>query len=139
MAKQPSELSWRTLGVGALLGVVFAGTGMYAGTKIAFASNRDGNYEVYVMNADGSGQTRLTSNTATDLEPTWSPDGTKIVFESFRDGNYEIYVMDADGTDQVRRTNEAAPDRHVAPFFSPAASEPQLCNDYRRLAAPPSR
>jgi TolB protein len=42
------------------------------GTKIAFASAKDGNIEIYVMNAaDGSGQTRLTNNTAADAEPDW--------------------------------------------------------------------
>jgi Tol biopolymer transport system component len=39
--------------------------------KIAFVSRRDGNFEVYVMNADGSGQTNLTNNAADDREPAW--------------------------------------------------------------------
>ncbi len=43
---------------------------------IAFSSTRDGNVEVYRMNADGSSQTRLTTNNALDGEPAWSPDGT---------------------------------------------------------------
>jgi hypothetical protein len=50
--------------------------------KIAFVSNRDGNYEIYVMNADGSNQQRLTSSIYSDLNPTLSPDGTKIVFST---------------------------------------------------------
>ena len=57
------------------------------GTKIAFTSNRDGNYEIYTMNADGTGQTSLTNNAAYDFDPAWSPDGTKIAFTSDRDGN----------------------------------------------------
>lgn len=57
-----------------------------ANGKIAFSSSRDGNYEVYAMNADGSGQTRLTSNTGVDAQPAWSPNGTKIAFYSNRDG-----------------------------------------------------
>src|SRR5687767_4151276 len=62
-----------------------------ANGKIAFSSFRDGNQEIYVMNPDGSGQTRLTDNPADDGAPAWSPDGTKIAFTSNRDGNYEIY------------------------------------------------
>ena len=54
--------------------------------KIAFTSHRDGNYEIYVMNADGSDQTRLTTSPANDVDPAFSPDGTKVAFESDRDG-----------------------------------------------------
>jgi Tol biopolymer transport system component len=43
------------------------------GSKIAFVANRDGNFEIYVMDADGSNQTRLTNNPATDWMPSWSP------------------------------------------------------------------
>ena len=50
------------------------------GAQIAFASNRDGNYEIYKMNADGSAQTRLTNNAATDSVPAWTSDG-RIVFD----------------------------------------------------------
>ena len=50
------------------------------------------------MNADGTSQTRLTDNSATDANPKISADGRKIVFNSNRDGNQEIYVMNADGT-----------------------------------------
>jgi Tol biopolymer transport system component len=50
------------------------------GTKIAFTSDRDGNWEIYVMNAqDGSNQTNLTIDPATDEFPSWSPDGTKYL------------------------------------------------------------
>ena len=80
------------------------------GTKIAFHSNRDGNMEIYVINADGSGFTRLTNNEADDMFPTWSPDGEEIVFHSDRDGNYEIYMMNADGTNLGNLTNNPAND-----------------------------
>ena len=63
------------------------------GTKIVFYTWRDGNHEIYVMNADGSNLTNLTNNAAHDIHPSWSPDGTKIAFVTIRDGNYEIYVM----------------------------------------------
>src|SRR3972149_244325 len=68
--------------------------------KIAFVSQRDGNEEIYTMNADGSNVQRLTFDVVgspkSDLSPAWSPDGTRIAFVSNRDGgNYEIYVMNA--------------------------------------------
>lgn len=85
--------------------------------KIAFVSTRDGNDEIYVMNPDGSVQTRLTNNPATDKDPTWSPDGAKIAFRSNRDGNDEIYTMDADGGNQTRLTNDPATDGQ--PAWSP--------------------
>ena len=85
--------------------------------RIAFSSSRDGNSEIYVMNADGATQTRLTNNSAEDYEPTFSPDGSKIAFWSGRDGNYEIYVMNADGTNQVNLTND--PGNDTVPCWSP--------------------
>ena len=84
---------------------------------IAFSSNRDGNWEIYVMNADGTGQTRLTNNPADDSDPSWSPDGRRIVFTSTRDGNHKIYVMNADGTDQTRLISNPADD--FTPMWSP--------------------
>jgi Tol biopolymer transport system component len=88
-----------------------------ANGKIAFVSNRDGNNEIYVMDADGSNQTRLTNNPADDSSPAWSPDGARIVFTSNRDGNLEIYAMNADGSNQTRLTNNSADD--VSPDWSP--------------------
>ncbi len=85
--------------------------------RIAFLSERDGNGEIYVMNADGSGLTRLTNNPASDLSPDWSPDSKRIAFTSTRDGNFEIYVMNADGSAQTPLTNNVADD--FAPAWSP--------------------
>ena len=66
------------------------------GSKIAYAQfNTDD--EIYVMNINGSNQTRLTSDPAQDQFPAFSPDGTKIVFGSNRMGGYEIWIMDVDG------------------------------------------
>jgi hypothetical protein len=76
--------------------------------KIAFVKNIGGvNYDIYVMNSNGSEQTRLTDNPANDFYPDWSPDGTKIVFWSDRDGtnNGEVYVMNADGSEQTNISN----------------------------------
>ncbi|MGH9909918.1 MAG: DUF5050 domain-containing protein, partial [Nitrososphaerales archaeon] len=78
---------------------------------VAFDTFRDGNWEIYKMNSDGTSPTRLTNNAALDARPKWSPDGTKIVFSSNRDsGNYEIYKMNDDGTSQTRLTNNAGVD-----------------------------
>ena len=89
--------------------------------KIAFESNRDGNYEIYVMNSDGSNQVRLTNNPFFDSSPSWSPDNKKIAFASNRDGNYEIYVMNADGSNPTRLTNNPFGD--FGPSWSPDGSK----------------
>jgi Tol biopolymer transport system component len=68
--------------------------------KIAFASSRDGNFEIYTMDSDGTNEARLTNSDATDLSPAWSPNGTKIAFVR-GDG---IHVMDADGKNIKRLT-----------------------------------
>jgi Tol biopolymer transport system component len=81
--------------------------------KIAFDTNRDGNEEIYVMNPDGTGQTRLTTDTVSDFGPAWSPDGTKIAFNK----GFDIFVMSADGSNQTRLTSAAA--MNIAPSWSP--------------------
>ena len=76
------------------------------GGRIVFQSNRDGNFEIYSMKADGTEVTRLTNNSATDRGPAWSHDGRKIAFVSDRDGTGDhIYVMNANGTHVVRHTS----------------------------------
>jgi len=85
--------------------------------RIAFSTERDGNWEIYAMNADGSGVTRLTNNSADDSSPSWSPDGRRIAFISDRDRNVEIYAMNADGSDVARLTNNSAYDHN--PSWSP--------------------
>ena len=96
-------------------------------SKIAFTSDRDGNYEIYVMNADGSNQTRMTNHYDVDLLPSWSPDGSKIAFTSYRDGNAEIYVMNADGSNQTRMTNNDTTD--LNPSWSPDGSKITFSSD----------
>jgi Tol biopolymer transport system component len=85
------------------------------GTRIAFASDRDGDFEIYTMNVDGTDLRRLTHNPASDTHPgSWSPDGQRIAFVSDRDGNPEIYVVNADGTGETRLTFDPATDSHPA-------------------------
>jgi len=62
------------------------------------------------MDADGTNVTKLTSNTAKDWVPSWSPDGSKLAFPSNRDVDAEIYEMNADGTNVVKLTSYTALD-----------------------------
>ena len=88
--------------------------------KIAFGSDRDGNFEIYTMETDGGAQFRLTEDPGEDYSPAWSPDGTRIAFVTTRDGNPEIYVMNMDGTGQTRLTNNSADD--IGPKWAPDGS-----------------
>src|SRR5437762_10505529 len=87
-----------------------APSGRPAAGQIAFTTDRDGNPEIYVMNADGAGLRNLTNNPTFDFELAWSPDGTKIAFSSGRDGDTEIYLMHADGTGLVNLTHNPGQD-----------------------------
>ena len=66
--------------------------------KIVFTSMRDGNFEIYTMNPDGSDQINLTQHRARDSAPVWSPTGGQILFQSDRGGIPDLYLMNADGT-----------------------------------------
>ena len=75
------------------------------GQKIVFDSDRAGNADVYVMNADGGSVRVLTSGPEGELMADWSPDGTKIVYAvALAIGPLELFVMNADGSEKRQIT-----------------------------------
>ena len=97
-------------------GLEYSSKLMY-GELIAFSSDRDGDWEIYVMSPDGSNVIKLTDNTAMDSTPALSPDGKKIAFGSDRDGDREIYVMNSDGSNLIKLTSNSIVD--LQPSWSP--------------------
>jgi Tol biopolymer transport system component len=97
--------------------------------KIAYESAVEGNFEIFVMNADGSGQTNV-SNDATaggnNRDPAWSPDGTKIAFSRASEGHMNVFVMNADGSGQINLTpgaNDGEGHTGIQPSWSPDGSK----------------
>lgn len=86
------------------------------GRRIAYMSNADGDYDIYVVDLEAGTRVRLTDAPGRDGTPVWSPDGSKIAFQSFRDGHSQIYVMDADGANPRNVTRSPRHDEH--PFWS---------------------
>ena len=106
-----------------LAGVVFLGlmplmVDVDAHAQIAFVSDRDGNDEIYVMDADGRNPRNLTKNRHEDGSPSWSPNSRRVAFDSKRDGNWEIYVMNANGGNPQHLTKSPLED------YSPAWLRP---------------
>ena len=93
--------------------------------KIAFASNRDGNYEIYIMHTNGTQQVNLTRHKSTDVQPAWSPTGEEILFVSNRDGRPDLYLMDTDGTN-VRKVFKN-PKLRTAPAWAPDGKQISYC------------
>src|SRR5206468_8952791 len=92
--------------------------------EIAFVRTvAPGDSEIYAMNADGSGVTRLTTSPGEDADPAWSPGGKKLAFTSDRGGNEDVYVMNADGTGVRQLTTSPGAD-----------SDPAWSPDGRRIA-----
>ncbi len=75
------------------------------GRLLAFVSDRERNYEIYIMDAESGETRRLTYDREVDIAPAWSPDGTQIAFTSARDGNFELYLINSDGTGTRRLTH----------------------------------
>jgi len=85
------------------------------GSKMVFQSNRDGDYELYVMNTDGTGLLRVTDHPGYDGIARWSPDGSRIAFHSqTAAGNLDIYLMNPDGTGRLRLTDDPGNDQNAS-------------------------
>jgi hypothetical protein len=95
--------------------------------QLAYVSNAEGYDAIYVVNSNGSGATRLSSERVVDGDPSWSPDGSKIAFRSGSPGNFDIYVMSAAGSDAGRLTN--APGNDYDPVWSPDGTRIAFVND----------
>ncbi|RYX85831.1 hypothetical protein EON83_03500 [bacterium] len=88
--------------------------------RIAWMSDRDGSFHIYVMNGDGTGQVRITQNTGVERSPSWSKDGTRLVFSYAANGLFassEIYSIKSDGTGLTRLTDNSREDN--SPAMSP--------------------
>jgi Tol biopolymer transport system component len=86
---------------------------------IAFTTDRDGNWEVYVANTDGTGEPqRITYNSfAVDLAPIWSPDGKRLIYNSIRKGNWDLFVFDVQAGEEMQLTD--GPSNDLTPVWSP--------------------
>ena len=97
------------------------------GGRLAFVSERDGNPEIYVINADGSDQRRLTQSPGFDGFPAWSPDGSSILWESNRGARRGIWTMRADGSSQRQVGADGGVDWF--PTWSPDGSRIAFCSN----------
>ncbi len=95
--------------------------------QLLFTTDRDGDREIYLAQADGSPPLRLTQADGDDTQPAWSPDGRKIAFSSGRNGNFDIYLMNADGSDLVQLTTGRGFDEW--PVWSPDGSKIAFVSD----------
>jgi tol-pal system beta propeller repeat protein TolB len=82
--------------------------------RIAYQSNASGDWNLHVMNADGTGVTGIVTTPGADITPSWSPDGSRIAFVSERFGQRDVFTCAADGTAIERLTSDAANDIHPA-------------------------
>lgn len=92
------------------------------GSRIAFASQRTGNWDIFVVSAQGGPAQQLTTNPSDDQAPAWSPDGTQIVFGDKRDDLSELYLINADGSNERRLTNHPEDFDGIPAWNSPKTS-----------------
>jgi len=104
------------------------------GSRIAFVSQRDGNAEIYVMNADGTGATRITNDPQADGHPAFTPDGQTVIFHSSRTaGKQQIWAVNVDGSGTVQLTKDSvsssptvAPDGQTIAYLSTRNKESHI-------------
>lgn len=87
------------------------------GETLLFASDRDGDYEIYSIRTDGEALERLTHDQAKDMSPAWSPDGTRFVFESDREGGNGLWIFDLSTRTTRRLVSDPSPE--LLPDWSP--------------------
>lgn len=97
------------------------------GTRLAYATARNGNVDIYVAGADGKGAVNISHSPAWDDYPAWSPDGKQIAFSSNRGGPYQIYIMNADGSNVRRVTSGNYWD--TTPAWSPDGARLAFASD----------
>ncbi|MGD2158062.1 MAG: hypothetical protein PVG32_14395 [Anaerolineales bacterium] len=122
MLQEIRRTLFKAFGIVFLFGILSAGLMLifihyFGPERMLFTSLRDGNYELFAMNLDGSAFCPLTAHVDDDYNASWSPDGLQIAFTSHRDGDYEIYRMNSDGTGLVRLTTTPGIDDN--PDWSP--------------------
>ena len=98
---------------------------------ILFTSDRTDNWDIYLIQADGSGLTQLTDFSGVDADPDWSRDGSSIAFRSRRDGSSDIFIMDPEGADPINLINdpEMSLDDEFAPRWNPDGKTLSLYTD----------
>ena len=95
--------------------------------RIAFQSDQSGSLDIYVMNADGTQISRLTTSSGVDVFPSWSPDGKRLAFTSDMDGSPDIFIMNTDGTNLIKVVDD--PSNDVLPAWSPDGKQLAFVSD----------
>jgi Tol biopolymer transport system component len=104
------------------------------GSRLAFTSSRDGDFELYAAAREGGPKVQITSNRVPDVEPAWSPDGRSLAFTRRANGNWDIYVKDLVGGGVTRMTTSRrvegfpswSPDGSTIAFWGKGASDAEL-------------
>ncbi len=96
---------------------ISASTHQTGNRGILFVATHESNTDIYLIQEDGSGRKRLTTDPAEDSWPIWSPDGEKVLFQTRRSGNWDIFMMNPDGTGIQQVTQDASDEEY--PYWSP--------------------